>query len=147
MSHSPLEIRKANLARASLRRLKYFPRRYKALEDDRQVKPITGPYTHFMREIHSFGELNGLTVAQCGVRLGEIWRSLTETEKNVRTEPVIAEFVYSLLTSYVSYRNTVRAMKPIWSGTMKNTENNITKNPHSGNRSLGPPSRALYTRN
>ncbi|KAL1958550.1 hypothetical protein VTO42DRAFT_4147 [Malbranchea cinnamomea] len=81
-SHSALEIYKANLARAQLRRLNYYPRRYANIKDDRQVPRPLGPFSHFMREAHATGELDGLTVAQTGTRLGEMWRSMTETEKN-----------------------------------------------------------------
>lgn len=81
-SHSARDIRDANQARAALRRLKYHPRRYADIKDDRQVKRINGAYTHFSREAHAMGELDGLTIPQMGTRLGEMWRSMTETEKN-----------------------------------------------------------------
>lgn len=48
------------------------------------MKGIHAPFTHFIREAHAMGELDGLTIAQTGVRLGEMWRSMTETEKDVR---------------------------------------------------------------
>lgn len=82
-THSPLEIRNANLARASLRRLKYHPRVYSPIKDERQVSPPLPPYGFFMRESAAAGEMDGLTVPQAGARMGQMWRNMSENEKNV----------------------------------------------------------------
>lgn len=89
------------------------------------MKPVATPFTHFMREAHAMGELDGLSIAQTGVRLGEMWRSMTETEKDVSIYPI--KQLNSFMLTSALHRNTARCTKKIVPGMRKNTGEYITK--------------------
>jgi hypothetical protein len=82
-SRSAVEIRDANRARASLRRLRYHPRTYTPIKDERQVAIARGAYTFFVKEMIDAGETDGMKASEGLVRIGEIWRGLAEEEKEV----------------------------------------------------------------
>jgi uncharacterized Zn-finger protein len=93
-SHSAVEIRDANRARASLRRLRYHPRTYMPIKDDRQVAIARGAYTFFVKEMVDAGETDGMKASEGLVRIGELWRGLSEQEKEVNRNLMLVDSLY-----------------------------------------------------
>lgn len=82
-SHTPEQIRQANLARAELKRLKVpgFTL-YKEIKDNRQLTRPGNAFSIFVRDVK---EDVGLTsVGELGREAARRWRSLEPSEKQVR---------------------------------------------------------------
>ncbi|KAL9098776.1 MAG: hypothetical protein Q9163_005625 [Psora crenata] len=97
-SHTALEIYKANLARAALRRLsrakagaRHRSSKWGPLRDERQVKNPKTSYILWCEERHKSGDLNGMTTATRGSLLGREWKSLTAAEKKPYEDAAAAD--------------------------------------------------------
>lgn len=77
-SHTPTIIHDANLARQHLKRLgvKAVP-----LQDHRQVKGLSNPYSYFYKERMQSGDFRGLKVAEAAKLIGREWKGLSASEK------------------------------------------------------------------
>ncbi|PWY83198.1 HMG box protein [Aspergillus sclerotioniger CBS 115572] len=78
-SHTPLEIKQANMARrrlAQIQNKKFFP-----IHDPRLVKRAKVGYLFYAEERHQAGDLKHMTVPERGVRIAEEWRGMTDAEK------------------------------------------------------------------
>ncbi|OGM44068.1 HMG box protein [Aspergillus bombycis] len=80
-SHTPLQIKEANLARSRLTRL--TKKKYPLLRDDRLVKRPSSSYVFFYLERTGQGDFKHMAVKDIGVRVAEEWKGLTESEKEV----------------------------------------------------------------
>ncbi|KAJ5777448.1 hypothetical protein N7520_000694 [Penicillium odoratum] len=78
-SYTPLQIKKANVARRALAKLTGKP--YKPIQDDRQVKRPLIPFVRFANERKASGDLKSMAPTESFKRIGEEWKSLTEAEK------------------------------------------------------------------
>ncbi|KAI9738687.1 MAG: hypothetical protein M1834_008192 [Cirrosporium novae-zelandiae] len=90
-SHTPDEIRKANLARLALRRQARTKgnkagAKYRLIKDDRLVKhPRTG-YIYFVMERHSSGDLKNVEVSQLGKLFSREWNGMSNEDKKKYTD-------------------------------------------------------------
>ncbi|GAB1196282.1 hypothetical protein APSETT444_005551 [Aspergillus pseudonomiae] len=78
-SHTPLQIKEANLARNRLTKL--TKKKYPLLRDDRLVKRPSSSYVFFYLERTGQGDFKHMTVKDIGARVAEEWKGLTESEK------------------------------------------------------------------
>jgi hypothetical protein len=90
--YTPLQIREANNARATLNRLKAKPDNHvripsvlcTPLQDDRLPKRPLPPYTFFFRERITSGDFKNIPITQSAKLVSAEWKALTESEKKVR---------------------------------------------------------------
>ncbi|XP_014554617.1 hypothetical protein COCVIDRAFT_39489 [Bipolaris victoriae FI3] len=85
-SHTPEQIRIANLARAQLRRRfagkqKGNPAYTAKLHDPRRVKAALNPYALFFRARHASGDFKGISAVDASKLIGAEWKALNESEK------------------------------------------------------------------
>ncbi|KAL1984823.1 hypothetical protein VTN96DRAFT_8667 [Rasamsonia emersonii] len=83
-SHTPLEIRQANLARRRLAKLTEsfkHPIRMNPIRDDRQVKGVQSSFLFFVEERFKSGDLKHMSIREATKRIADEWRGLTEQEK------------------------------------------------------------------
>ncbi|KAE8135461.1 hypothetical protein BDV38DRAFT_139495 [Aspergillus pseudotamarii] len=78
-SHTPLQIKEANLARNKLTRL--TSKRYSLLRDERLVKRPSSSYVFFYLERTGQGDFKHMAVKDISARVAEEWNGLTDTEK------------------------------------------------------------------
>ncbi|KAE8159954.1 hypothetical protein BDV40DRAFT_271673, partial [Aspergillus tamarii] len=81
-SHTPLQIKEANLARNKLTRL--TNKRYPLLRDERLVKRPSSSYVFFYLERTGQGDFKHMAVKDISARVAEEWNGLTDSEKEVR---------------------------------------------------------------
>ena len=80
-SHTPSQIRDANIARRSLARILNKP--YRPIKDERLVKrPITA-YLLYCKERNATGDFKHMAVSDATARTTEEWKGMTESEKSV----------------------------------------------------------------
>ena len=80
-SHTPLQIKEANLARRRLS--KKTGKNLRQIEDSRLVKRPRTSYLIFLTERTSQGDFKHMAVKDIAVRVAEEWRGLTSSEKEV----------------------------------------------------------------
>jgi hypothetical protein len=85
-SHTPQQIRIANIARAQLRKKlagtqKCTPAHTAKLHDDRHVKTSVRPYIAFTRARHASGDMKGISVPQAAKLIAKEWKKLSESER------------------------------------------------------------------
>ncbi|USP74223.1 hypothetical protein yc1106_01497 [Curvularia clavata] len=85
-SHTPEQIRIANLARAQLRKKlagtqKRMPAHTAKLNDDRRVKSAPTPYIVFSKARHASGDMKGIAVTEAAKLIANEWKALSESEK------------------------------------------------------------------
>ncbi|KAK6828707.1 hypothetical protein RU639_003759 [Aspergillus parasiticus] len=78
-SHTPLQIKEANLARSRLTKL--TNKRYPPLRDDRLVKRPSSSYVFFFIERTGQGDFKHMAAKDIATRVAEEWKGLTESEK------------------------------------------------------------------
>ncbi|KAE8147411.1 hypothetical protein BDV25DRAFT_33775 [Aspergillus avenaceus] len=78
-SHTPLQIKEANQARARL--TKITNKKYFALRDDRLVKRPTPAYMIFYIERVEQGDFKHMQVKDISARVSEEWKGLTDSER------------------------------------------------------------------
>ncbi|KAB8222273.1 hypothetical protein BDV33DRAFT_168832 [Aspergillus novoparasiticus] len=78
-SHTPLQIKEANLARNRLTKL--TNKRYPPLRDDRLVKRPSSSYVFFFIERTGQGDFKHMAAKDIATRVAEEWKGLTESEK------------------------------------------------------------------
>ena len=121
-SHTPLEIKQANLARrrlAQIQNKKFFP-----IHDPRLVKRAKVGYLFYAEERHQAGDLKHMTIPERGVRIAEEWRGMTDAEKQVC---ILKPWTRS--GTHIANRNTCVYKKPILNGTSVNTRKSMARMP------------------
>ena len=93
-SHTPLEIRQANLARRHLTRLGVKTR---DLKDDRQVTGSRSAYIYFFLSRSKSGDFRGMTRPVAASLIGREWKALTDEQKKVRRLEIPAGSVADVL--------------------------------------------------
>lgn len=86
-SHSPNEIRLANLARAQLRR--QYPTqkgKWAELSDERRPKRPTTAYLNFGIDRQSSGDFANIKVTERSKLISQEWKALSQNEKDVRVK-------------------------------------------------------------
>jgi hypothetical protein len=86
-SHTPLQIRNANIARKRLANLTAEHRKrtlkYPPIKDDRLVKPPVGSYIYFATDWLQSGDFKHLSFKERSDRVNIEWENLPEQEKQV----------------------------------------------------------------
>ncbi|ODH44667.1 hypothetical protein ACO22_00824 [Paracoccidioides brasiliensis] len=77
-SHTPLQIKQANMARQRLRKLFKKPRRFMKIRDDRQIKRPVNAYLFFLKEAFASG---GIFDKESMSKTAAAWRGMTAGEK------------------------------------------------------------------
>ncbi|KAF2003229.1 hypothetical protein P154DRAFT_100480 [Amniculicola lignicola CBS 123094] len=90
-SHTPDEIRIANLARASLRRKSKTAsgrpfKHTQKIHDDRQVAGAAGPYATFTGERFASGDMKGIAAGDAVKLIAVEWKALGASEKKKYTD-------------------------------------------------------------
>lgn len=89
-SHTPLQIRIANIARATLRRKfadqKHGPAHTAKLLDDRHVKLAPTGYILFFKGRHASGDMKNIKTVDATKLIASEWKALSPSEKKVRLE-------------------------------------------------------------
>ncbi|KAF2638159.1 hypothetical protein P280DRAFT_471825 [Massarina eburnea CBS 473.64] len=83
-THTPEQIRQANLARAWLRKKLTAPsarRRYVPLVDDRLLKMPASPYLRFSNERRATGDFKAIKVIEAVKLIAAEWKVLSDAEK------------------------------------------------------------------
>ncbi|KAJ5086453.1 hypothetical protein NUU61_007760 [Penicillium alfredii] len=78
-SHTPLQIKEANLARRQLARLQ--KKVFRPLKDDRQVKQPLSAFIAYNTERNESGDFKHVKRTQVASRVAEEWKELTPSEK------------------------------------------------------------------
>lgn len=81
-SHTPLQIKEANLARRRLS--KKTGKNLRQIDDSRLVKRPRTSYLIFLTERTSQGDFKHMAVKDIAVQVAEEWKGLTSSEKEVR---------------------------------------------------------------
>ncbi|CZT48290.1 uncharacterized protein RSE6_08965 [Rhynchosporium secalis] len=90
-SHTPDEIRQANLARAALRRLKgNKAKKPSNIKDERQPKRALSAQFFFHRERWASGDLKGIRIPDATALLFKEWNELSPAQKQVYKEREVA---------------------------------------------------------
>ncbi|KAF2761794.1 hypothetical protein EJ05DRAFT_496688 [Pseudovirgaria hyperparasitica] len=83
-SYTPEQIRIANAARSSLRRLAKASKKpvsYRLIHDERAPKRPATSYTSFATDRYSSGDFTAIPMTEAGKLMGEEWRALNASEK------------------------------------------------------------------
>ncbi|KAE8394351.1 hypothetical protein BDV23DRAFT_147770 [Aspergillus alliaceus] len=88
-SHSPLEIKEANLARIKLSKL--TQKKYRPLRDDRLVKRPLGAFVIFYKERVEPGDFKHMSIRDINAQIREEWRGMTESEKEKYLQLQVAD--------------------------------------------------------
>lgn len=84
-SHTPEQIRLANLARIQLRR--QFPTqksKWVELQDERRPKRPSTPYLVFSINRQASGDFANIKIGERAKLIAQEWKALSESEKSVR---------------------------------------------------------------
>merc|ERR1712230_113853 len=109
-SHTPLEVKQANIARRQLRRKAQAAgkkTRFTPIHDDRTVKSRRNAYSFFFAERRSSGDLRGMTVAESGKLLGREWKNMSASEKKPYNDKAEAD-----KTRYIEEYRTAYGLEP-----------------------------------
>lgn len=80
-SHTPLQIKQANLARRRLSNLK--GKKIAPLHDERAVRKVMTSYAFYMKERINSGDLKHMLAMDIGSQVAQEWRGMTDAEKEV----------------------------------------------------------------
>jgi hypothetical protein len=80
--HTPLQIKQANTPRKQLRRLGHA--KFFGIQDERLVRVPLNAYLWFLKERHESSDFKHIPVKDASLRIAEEWKSLTDSEKQVR---------------------------------------------------------------
>jgi hypothetical protein len=86
-SHTPLQIREANLARKRLAKFteqRKNPIKLPPIRDDRQVKLPPTSFCLYLSERYESGDLKHMSIGDATARVAQEWKGLTDSEKEVR---------------------------------------------------------------
>ncbi|RAL63877.1 hypothetical protein DID88_003520 [Monilinia fructigena] len=90
-SHTPEEIRLANLARLHMRRLTHKIATPKIIKDDRAPKNRTLPLAFFVQERFRSGEFAGIKVTESIKRISDEYKELTPTQRKTYEDAAAAD--------------------------------------------------------
>lgn len=88
-SHTPLQIKAANIARRHLAKLLNKPCRL--IKDERLVKRPGTAYIQFAKERNQSGDFKHMPVPQISLRIRDEWNNLTESEKEPYTKLAVED--------------------------------------------------------
>ncbi|KAF1951464.1 hypothetical protein CC80DRAFT_597405 [Byssothecium circinans] len=93
-THTPEQIRQANIARNYLRRKATTPsrrRRYTPLQDDRLLTAPAPPYIRFSQERRKSGDLKSIPIGDASKLIGTEWNALSVSEKQKYVDEYLAD--------------------------------------------------------
>ncbi|KAF2472001.1 uncharacterized protein BDR25DRAFT_221485 [Lindgomyces ingoldianus] len=98
LSHTPEQIRIANLARLNLRRRvpttagkRKYPPHTSKIKDDRQVKRPSSAYLRFATERNTSGDMKSIAKSEVMKLIGNEWNALSASEKQKYEDAYTAE--------------------------------------------------------
>lgn len=92
-THSQVEIRQANSARSTLRKMQkadlksigtLAPKRLRPLNDHRAPLRSRNAYTIFLTERYATGDMKGISISEAGKLIAKEFAALSASEKKVR---------------------------------------------------------------